>query len=185
MHELLSVCRDNGIQTRVVNCFLDVDFSLCENEEKFMEEFYTLHLAHQSLQQWFERLQNKDKGENTAVLEILIELYKKVVDLEKRIQGNQKKLIVLDSKSVILGLGHGVMWIEKDVLEVGKSYYLRFVLPNFSDRIIAIFAKALSKNALHVTKMHSRDIQDFDSYVVAKEMEKIRWQKHSKRKEDE
>ncbi|WP_104696956.1 MULTISPECIES: hypothetical protein [unclassified Helicobacter] len=178
MHNLAEVCKSHQIQTRIIKCALEVEFSLCENEEKFLEEFHTLYLTYEKSQRWFEALQNKDKGENTVVLEVLMELYKKISSLEKKIlKEEEQKLLNLDFKSMILALGHEVVWIESAVFEENKNYYLRFILPTFSDRIIPIFARALSKNALIITKMHPRDIQDFDGYIVAREMEQIRWQK--------
>lgn len=181
MHNLAEVCANYQIQTRTIECSLEVEFSLCEDEEKFLEEFHTLYLSYESSQKWFEMLHHKDKGENTAILEILIELYKKVSSLERKImKEEEQKLIALDSKSIISALGHEVMWVESGVFQKDRDYYLRFILPTFSDRIIPIFAKSLSENALMVTKMHPRDIQEFDSYIVAREMEKIRWQKQAR-----
>lgn len=177
MREFVEICQKNGIHTRIVECALKVEFSLCEDAEKFLEEYSTLHLAHDDLQKWFARLQSKDSAENAVLLEILMELYKKVNYLVQKINHEEERLLKLDSESRILALGHEVLWVEGAHFEAGREYYLRFVLPNFSDRIMPVFAKALSAEALLITRMHPSDVRDFDSFVVAKEMEKIRWQK--------
>ncbi len=183
MHDFVEVCQQNGIYTRVVECNLEVEFSYCDDEARFIKEYDGLCYDH--LQKWFLQLQSKDKGANPAILEILMELYKKVLEIEKQLKKEKTPLIPLDARGMILALGHEVLWIQDGGLELGATYYLRFVLPNFSDRIMAVFARALSANALLITKMHPKDIQDFDGFVVAKEMEKIRWQKQVRGKQDE
>ncbi|MCE3039151.1 hypothetical protein [Helicobacter anatolicus] len=176
MHKLYEFCKDRGINTRVVESVIAVEFSL--ERKEFLEEYFRIGAAYEDVNPWGNKL--KDRGEDTLVLEILVELYKKISRLEHRMIRQELDLVALESKSNILALGHGVLFLEDEILEVGSIYYLRFVLPSFSDRIIAIFAKALSANILQITKMQARDIQDFDSYIANTEMATIRVQKYLK-----
>lgn len=170
MHQLYDFCKQKGIDTRVVESVIALEFA--PDNGNFLEEFHKIGSMYEDINQWLGKV--NEKNENALLLEILVELYKKVARLERKIMQQEEDLLPLEYKSKIVALGHGVVFIEDAILEEGMSYYLRFVLPSFSDRIMPVFAKALSENVLQIVRFHTRDMQDFDSYIANTEMEAIR-----------
>ena len=177
MHPLVEICQMHRIQTRIVEVDLGVELSLCEDEKEFLDEFFNLSYGGENLKRIFEQWEYRDKGENPILLEILFEMYQRIVSIEKTLKSSKDKLLELEKKDRILAIGHGVLWLELGTLEAERDYYLRFVLPGFSDRIIGVFARALSSNVVLITKMDSKDTQEFDHFIASVEMECIRQRK--------
>ncbi len=172
MHPLVDFCEKFNLGKRVVEVFLEVELSSCEEEGSFQQEYESL--GYENPKHFIENLYQQDRGENTAILDILVEIYQKVARIEKRLNHSKDSLLPLGSKDTIKAMGHEILWLEKGGLSEGKKYYLRLVLPSFSDKIIAFFAQALSQNVLRIVMMNSKDSQEFDRFIANKEMEKIR-----------
>ncbi|CBG40481.1 hypothetical protein [Helicobacter mustelae] len=172
MHALYDFCKTRGINTRVVESAIAIELS--RDDGAYLEEYHRLGAAYEKLKDWSAAEQGKDG----LIVEILLELYKKIAKIERKLFGEEELLQRLEKKDQIAALGHGVMYLRDGNLVEGQSYYLRFVLPVFSDRIIALFALALSDRVLQITKMHPSDIEDFDNYIANTEMANIRAQKY-------
>ena len=174
MHPLADFCMQNNMPTRVVEVGLDVEFSLDDGRVNFKDEYENLGYGGESLKRFFEDLEHRDRGENTVVLELLFEMYKKILSIEQRLAQDKPALIPLDKKDRIMAIGHGMLWLGNGGFSVGEKYYLRFVLPSFSDKITAVFAEALSANVLRIIMMNPKDTQEFDLFIATREMEQIR-----------
>lgn len=86
-----------GIQTRIAPCELEIDFSKVNeaNKEQFRKEFIALAEQKQGvLNQWLNKLKSKNRMQETdeVLLELLIEIYKKIDRLEQ-ILDQKPKLI--------------------------------------------------------------------------------------------
>ncbi len=181
MHPLADFCIQNDIHTRLVEVSLDAEFSLDDGRSSFKDEYENLSYGTESLKRFFEDLEHRDKGENAIVLELLFEMYKRILSIEQRLIGDKSPFILLDKKDKITAIGHGIIWLNNGGLNVGEKYYLRFVLPSFSDKIMPVFANALSTNVLRIIMMNPKDIQEFDLFIATKEMERIRQNKEHRK----
>lgn len=177
MHPLFEVCRKKNLPTRVVEVDIDAEFSFCQNRQDFESEYQSLGYANESLRKYFDELSYRNKEDNPVILEFLFEIYQKILKIERLIEKKQYCLITLQTQDKITAVGHNILWFENPHLQEGKEYYVRFILPGFSDRIISIFGEALSENALLIMTMHSRDIQEFDLFIATREMDEIRQSK--------
>ena len=70
--------------------------------------------------------------------------------------------------------------MESEVFNEGKSYYGRIVMPVFPKREIPVFFTATSSNLAKITKLHERDMNDWNAYVTARERVMIREMKAKK-----
>lgn len=182
MHPLIEVCMQNDMPTRVVEVSLAVELSPCKDRSEFQSEYDRLGYSTESLKNFFENLEYRDKGENAVILEILFEMYKKILNIEQQLMPNKPRLILLEKKDEIKAVGHEVLWLDSGGLVAGEDYYLRFILPGFSDKITAVFAKALSERALRITTMNRRDTQEFDLFIATREMDLIRQNREAGKK---
>lgn len=178
--DFIEICRTCGIATRIVPCNIEV----CYDEAiDIYEEEYTRLIDSNSdgFENYLEKLKSKNKIEEDTevILEVLAQIYRKVVSIEKVIHQSQDELQLLQNSGVICALGHGVICVLSMDFEVGMSYYLRFELPVFPRRIIGVFGEAIDKQVIRITKMHQKDVEDFDMYIANKEMENLRL-KHKK-----
>lgn len=107
-------------------------------------------------------------------LEILTQLYQKLARIEQYLLKEQQILLPLENSGSLKALGHGVICFDNKYFTTNKLYYVRFCLPNVSQRIMGVFAKAVAPEILHITRMHSHDSDALDSYIVSKEMEQLR-----------
>lgn len=180
--ELKSRLEQLGIHTRLVPCELELAFSRLDsttpqNLEGFEREFRALARERGgSAQEWLNRNKSKNRLEDTdeVLLELLLELYRKVEHIEQILQDKTRRFEKLDSESVAHFVGHGVLCLDKPRLEVGSAYYVRVFLPLFPPRYVGVFARAVDRDIFHLERVHESDSSDFDSYVVECERAMIR-----------
>lgn len=172
------ICKEiAGIQTRIVSVNIALEYEEIENEEKFIAE-YTM-LDHSSDNKHLQNLIAKNKNEEAgeAMMEILVEIYQKLINIENQLLSKKQNLIPLKNNDFISALGHGIICIKNANLIPNQDYYMRLKMPIFPERVIGIFAKAFHEEILKITKMHTKDIQDFDAYIAKIERENL---KHNK-----
>lgn len=178
--DFIAICRKYNIATRIVPCSIEISY---DRSSDIYEEEYIRIVDNNSdgFENYLEKLKSKNKidGDTEVILEVLAQIYHKVVAIEKTIHQNEDKLELLQKQGVICALGHGVICTHSMDFEVGMSYYLRFELPVFPKRMIGVFGEAIDGQVIKITKMHQKDIEDFDMYIANKEMENLRL-KHKK-----
>ncbi|OBV29767.1 hypothetical protein BKN38_01410 [Helicobacter sp. CLO-3] len=151
------------------------DASTTTTATKFLHEYEMLGLIGDDAISQALQFSTKEKNPSIAlILEILTQLYQKLARIEQHLLKEQQSLPPLENSGSIRALGHGVICFDNKYFTTNKLYYVRFCLPNASQRTMSVFAKAVAPEILHITRMHSHDSDALDSYIVSKEMEQLR-----------
>lgn len=182
--DFVEICRKYHIATRIVPCSIEISYDKSSDfYSDIYEEEYIQIIDNNTdgFENYLEKLKSKNKidGDSEVILEVLAHIYHRIVSIEKTIHQKEDKLCLLPKQGAICALGHGVICIHSMDFEVGMSYYLRFELPVFPKRMIGVFGEAIDRQVVKITKMHQKDIEDFDMYIANKEMENLRL-KHKK-----
>ena len=168
--EIKGILEQCGIYTRIVPCELEVAFSKLNenNQAAFNKEFVALsHHRYGSITQWLNKNKSRNRMEETdeVLLELLVELYRKVETIEQMLRNKTTQYIPLESESIADFVGHSVLCMPSNVFEVGEEYYLRIFLPIFPERYVSIFASAIHQRIVKFERMHHNDVGDFDNFV--------------------
>ena len=172
--DIKGILEQCGIYTRIVPCELEVAFSKLDeaNQATFNKEFVTLaQHRYGSIAQWLNKLKSKKATEDTdeVLLELLVELYQKVENIEQILLNKTTQYIPLAFEGIAHFVGHNVLCMPSNVFEEGEEYYLRIFLPIFPQRYIGIFASAIHKQIVKFERIHHKDTGHFDSFVVQME----------------
>ncbi|MDE5591786.1 MAG: hypothetical protein K2I63_02345 [Helicobacter sp.] len=177
------------MKSRLIDTSLRIEYEEVHNQpESFIEEFNKLTQSDEDpIGEWL-RLMRAKKGnldaENTIILELLVEIYRKIEKLEQTIEGSKKSYLTLKNENLVTTIGHHCFAIKDSNLLENTLYYGRIELPTFPTRIVPIYF--LSRNNLAwIEKIHSRDENEWDSYVASKERALIRFLKSNKKANDE
>jgi hypothetical protein len=166
----------NETNVRLIEASVDIEFSLCDNEEYFKEEYNKLIESDEDpVGHWLK--QARAKGETNTdevLLTLIVELHRKIDDLTKTIKNEELTRLKLDNFVDIVSIGYEHFKIKNSILEVGKKYYGRINLPVFPQRQIPIFFVSKESNLAEVLLIHERDTKDWDMYVASREREVIR-----------
>lgn len=184
--DIKAILESSGIHTRIVPCELEVSYSMLKHsdEELLKREFITLSQnRYGSITQWLNKNKSKNRTEETdeVLLELLIELYKKLEHIEQLLQNKAANLLTLESSVVANFIGHSIICVPEPCFTKDEDYYIRIFLPIFPQRHIGIFAKAIDEKILSFTQISHNDTSDFDSFVVQMERATI-LDKHLERK---
>ena len=196
---LVEILRSYDIQTRVVECFLAIEFTELtqypfkresldsslesrkltkqerDKELAFLQEYEMLgESANDVVSQALYAHSRERDTNNALVLELLIQMYKKITKIEQFLLKDSRILLPLQQQGGIVALGHGVICCGEEYFVSDRIYYARFCLPNVSWRTISVFARAITNTILRITHIHSHDNSALDGYIVSKEMEQLR-----------
>ena len=164
------------MEIRFIKAGGTIEFSECGNSyELFEREYYKFgEVDADPITQWLNLSKAKKDIDNTdpILLQLILELHKKVEKLEDIITHRAVSLLHLDYKLELneIGFEH----IKLHNLKKGHIYYARIDIPIFPKRLIPIFFEALDDNIGLIKKIHPRDEQNLDSYIVSKEREYLR-----------
>lgn len=171
----------NDLATRLVKAPLKIEFSKIDNNyDTFKIEFDLLSENNDDpIGLWLKNIRARGKiiDENEPLLQLLIELHRKIDILNARFDDESKEYAKLDSSCNLDSIGHNILVFGDDCLEIGERYYSRLDISVFPTRKMPIFFEAFSKNQAKIILMHSRDISDFDGYIASKERANIREEK--------
>lgn len=126
------------------------------------------------------KARGETKDSDMLVVNLIVELYRKIDELSEEIKGSKKSFVTLQKSSKITGLGHRRLVFEEPLLEVGKLYYGRVNMPVFPRRTIPVFFEAIEPVRGKIVKIHQRDEMDIDRYVTSRERSIIRELKENK-----
>lgn len=163
---------------RIISAPLKIDFGKVEaNESLFKAEFDRLSENNDDpISAWIRNIRSRGRvvDENEPILQLLIELHRKIDSLSAQINNESKDYLTLESTAVLESIGHNVLIFSDDLLDAGAKYYARLDIAVFPVRKIPLFFNALDSKNAEICLMHGRDEVDFDSYIAARERSIIR-----------
>ena len=180
---------DSYIKSRLIETSLKIEFDKVQNNpEIFAKEFTKLTQSDEDpIGEWLRLTKAKKgglEGDSIIILELLVEIYRKIESLEKTLGSIKKEYTILAQKGEITTIGHGCFIMKNTSLEENTLYYGRIELPTFPTRIIPVYFIYRSELAW-VEQIHGRDESEWDSYVASKERALIRTLKQNKRDEND
>jgi hypothetical protein len=172
------------MSVRLVPAPISITYApVSENAEEFLREYHKLsEIDDDPIAQWLKI--SKAKGytaqSDPVILNLLIELYRKVDGLEKFLKNEEPVRAHLSSSCDIESIGFSYFQLTQNALHVGDEYYGRVEMPVYPKRDIALFFKAIDTNLAEITKMHLEDEKAWNIYLTARERIMIREMKESK-----
>jgi len=148
-----------------------------ENREIFDNEFQSLSESEiDPIGYWLKmkRAKGETQDSDEVILEILVELNRKIDKLEQLIKGEKSSLLSLSTEGTIEKINFTHFQIKDNNLIPNQLYYGRAELKVYPQRDMPIFFKAISNNLAEIQKIHHRDEQDWGSYFRARERVMIR-----------
>lgn len=171
--------KSREVKTALALEFQEVDESASHIEEEYerLSESDDDPIGH-----WLRiaKARGETKDSDMLVVNLIVELYRKIDELTDEIKGTRKSFVELEKEAKVIGLGHRRLFLEKEELEVGKLYYGRINMPVFPRRTIPVFFEAIEPVRGKVVKIHQRDEMDIDKYITSRERSIIRELKESK-----
>ena len=169
---------ENYVKSRLIDTSLRIEFDKVHNNaDEFVKEFSKLTQSDEDpIGEWLRLTKAKNGnlgGESTILLELMVEIYRKVESLEKTIHSVKKEYVTLQYKDEIRTIGHSCFKMQCANLEENVLYYGRVELPTFPSRIVPIYF-IYQENLAWVEQIHARDEVEWDSYVASKERALIR-----------
>jgi hypothetical protein len=151
-----------------------------ERDFEFQREFQSLsEIDSDAIGHWL-RIK-KAKGETSetddVVLNLLVELHRKIDKLEKVITEGEKRLLPLSTSTEIEQIGFHHFKLQEEILSTGTAYYGRVNMITYPQRELPIFFKALDSKTAEITTIHERDESDWATYFRARERIMIRERK--------
>lgn len=169
---------------RLVPAPISVVFSpAAEDEEAFLREYHKLSQTDDDpIAQWLKLA--KARGETAqsdpVLLNLMVELHRKIDDLEKLIKNEEPVRIELAQSADIESIGFQHFKLTSDLLAAGTEYYGRIDMPVYPKRDVGVYFRALDSNIAEITKMHERDEKEWNTYLTARERVLIREMKEGK-----
>ncbi|SFV60987.1 FIG00469824: hypothetical protein [hydrothermal vent metagenome] len=170
---------------RLVPAPIELEYSEAATKpEEFEREYHRLSESDDDpIGQWLKLA--KARGEtsetDTVLLNLIVELHRKVDKLEALLKNEKPKRVVLTHKAHIDSIGYEHFKIKTPNFKEGTLYYGRIAMPVHPKRDVAVYFKALSSQIAKIEKMHERDIKEWNSYVAARERVLIREMKEKRR----
>lgn len=174
--EFLSLCHDLGLETRIARCVLDVNAQeVDEIGGRYLQEYIALNQIEESgIEKWLKLSKGREYDGDEVMLELLVEVYKKLERLEQKLSIKENPYIPLSLSLKTHSIGHGVFCFEDDLLQEGKIYYGRIDLPIFPSKMIPLFFTMLTPCVGKIVKIGHSHNQNYDAYVVECERMEIR-----------
>ncbi len=163
-------------QPRLVKAPISIVYDIAD-ESLHEREYHTLSEADDdAIGQWLKLA--KARGETSEsdpiALKLLVELHRKVDNLERLIKNEKPNRIGLSSEGKIESIGFGYFKLEDGDFEPSQRYYGRITMPTYPQREIGVFFIAEDTSLARLEKMHDRDEKEWGAYVTARERVMIR-----------
>lgn len=173
--DFLNLCHSLGLETRVARCVLDVEAEkVDEIGGKYFQEYISLNQIEESgIEKWLKLSKSRDYEGDEVMLELLVEVYKKLERLEQKLFIKENPYLPLSLSLKTHSIGHGVLCFEEELPE-GEMYYARFDLPIFPSKIIPVFFRMLTPHIAKIIKIGYSHNHSYDGYVVECERMEIR-----------
>ena len=166
------------MDVRLVPAPIALIFSrLDTNPEGYQREYSQLSQSDDDpIGQWLKLAKGRGETAETdpVLLNLIVELHRKIDALEKFLKDEQPKRVPLTQKVEIESIGFEHFKLSEDVLQEGVEYYGRIEMPVHPKRDVPVFFKALDSSLAEITKMHERDEKEWNAYLTARERVLIR-----------
>jgi hypothetical protein len=166
------------MNVRLIKAPISLSFTQAGVEdEEYIREYHQLSESDDDpINQWLKLAKAKGETADTdpVVLNLLVELYKKIDALEMYLKDEKPQRLILPIGAHIESIGFGHFELKESLLQEGASYYARIEMPVHPKRDIAIFFEAKSSTLAKITRMHERDEKDWNAYLTARERVLIR-----------
>lgn len=163
---------------RIISAPLKIAFNKVDssNEAIFKNEFDRLSENNDPISAWLRNIRSRGKSvdENEPILQLLIELHRKIDTLNARIANEKEDFLELDSNAILESISHNLLIFSQNILESSQNYYARLEIAVFPVRKIPLFFNAKDSKNAEIYLMHGRDEVDFDNYIAARERSLIR-----------
>lgn len=163
---------------RVVEAPLYIEFAKIDGrEEEFRIEFDKLSENNDDpIGSWLKNAKARGKiiDENEPIVQLLIELYRKIDALSMQLNNIKKEYLNLDYNAMLHSVGHNILNFRDEVLVPSVRYYARLDIAVFPARKMPMFFEAQNSKSARIYHLHSKDEADFDSYIAARERSLIR-----------
>lgn len=181
MIDFVMQCKELGIDSRIVRCVIDVGIQeVQEIGGESLFEFNQLNQFEESgVEKWLKLTKNKEDEENPILLELLLEVYKKLEKIERRLFLNDDGMLKLPITVQTHRIGHGILCFKKD-LKIGSIYYGRIDLPIFPSKLVPFYIQMLTPNIAKIVRMSTNHTKSYDSYVAECERIEIREKKEGR-----
>ena len=170
---------------RLVKAPISIVFSPASiNEEAFDREYHKLSQTDDDpISQWLKlaKARGETADSDPILLQLLVELHRKVDALEMLIKNEKPKRVSLMYEAHIESIGFEHLNLKEELLEEEELYYGRVSMPVHPKRDVAIFFQAESKTLAKIVKIHERDEKEWASYMTARERVLIRELKERKK----
>jgi len=166
------------MSVRLVPAPIDLVYDLAAGDpEAYEREYHRLSEADDDpISQWLKRA--KAKGETAesdpVLLNLMVELHRKIDDLERLIKNEEPSRVALPSEAMIESIGFSHFRLKEAVLTPGERYYGRVDMPVHPRRDVGIYFVAESDRLAHIEKIHDRDEKEWAAYMTARERVMIR-----------
>ncbi len=162
--------------------FVDVSVAMefekyTEENSSFEKEFLTLtHDEDDSIGQWLRTMRSRGElsDSDPVMINLMIELYRKMDRIEKTLTGYVPSRTPLNSSVTIEKMGLEYFEVTHPVLETSSVYYGRVELPSFPKRETALFFEAISPTRAKISRIHLKDADEWSIYMTARERAMIR-----------
>jgi hypothetical protein len=172
------------MNVRLVKAPISIYFSeATADEEIYLREYQQLSESDDDpINHWLKLARAKGDTADTdpVLLNLMIELHRKIDSLEMFIKNEEPKRLPLTNEAEIESIGFEHFKLSNEILQEGTSYYARVEMPVHPKRDVAIFFTAVDKSLAKVTKIHERDEKEWGAYLTARERVLIREAKESK-----
>ena len=163
---------------RLVKAPISLVFSKATiDEEAFLKEYQQLSESDDDpINHWLKLARAKGDTADTdpVLLNLIIELHRKIDGLEMFLKDEVPKRISLVSEVQIDSIGYEHFHLEESIFEVGKVYYGRIEMPVYPKRDVGVFFKAETLTLAKFLKIHDRDEKEWSAYMTARERVLIR-----------
>jgi len=164
---------------RFVPAILTIHFEMMsiEKNELFRREYSSLsEYEEDAIGQWLKiaKARGETRDTDEVLLNLLVELHKKVDTLTDLVKNEEKQLLTLAHTTQILEIGFDHINIEESMFIADEEYYARIEMPVFPKREMAIYLRGINSHVAQIVLMHEKDQKDWNAYVVAKERIMIR-----------
>lgn len=154
------------------------------DKEAYEREYQSLSESDDDpISQWLKLA--KARGETSesdpVLLNLLVELHRKVDALEAFLKNETPKRLSLVSEAQIESIGFEHFKLKEAAFEPGVVYYGRLEMPVHPKRDVGIFFEAQSDKLAKFVRVHERDEKEWASYVTARERVLIRELKERKK----
>lgn len=166
------------MEEKLVDVNIHIDFCIVnkENKDILKQEFDSFGEHNQDpINHWLKiaKARGDIEESDNILFNLIIELHKKLDNLENILKNNKQEYIKLDFSTQVIGMGHEYFKL-KDFDNDEISFYGRLKMPVFPKRDIPLFFSHISNDIYKIDFMHNRDNIDYDSYITARERALIR-----------